>query len=764
MKLARRETEMNAFRILICMVVALLLGACGGGSSEPDVPKAEPARAGSAVIGTTGGTVDAVLEGGAIVRLDVPAGAFPADTTVRIDPQSAPAGQLGSFTLSAGDISLRAPVRLTVTLPAAPAPDADTILLMNSGSRQVPVSAQVDPVTRTMTVDLPMLGPVVSAAAQTATARARPQASSFSADALTILLGRGNLARRINLLDLVTADLASDGSVANATNVQLAMASLLGIAAADADSRVRSDLFTWRRVVCGQQAFAISALGSFGGSDVATFSQIAFDVLSWDRFAQDLNELVTRVTSPAEVGCPGVPADFAQPVRDRLPAFLAAVTGALNLLDARADFTQLLTARIPELLKLESVLQGTDMTASVLPLIGEQTSRLRAAAYSACRNERDQSLQRTLLVKEIGDALFEAASPFDEGALQQDIQFCGMALHFKVLDAGGLALQQGDAGGLAVGSVKTAVTLRLAGAAKIVLSGPLAALICPTGSQNVEQLAFDAGPAAGPMTDVGRLTPSGANGYLESSPLELDVATLLAAGAERLMVGRIGGACGGSFPNLIAHDTIAAFSLDATTLQITTTSLPGATVGASYSATLAATGGTAPFTWSAAGVPAGLSLNPQTGEISGTPASAGTASLRVSVGSANGLTAQATISLAVAPPVVVVVPNVAGTYAGTHIDNTPNGAPPGPASTTVAQSGNLVLIGGRTLCEMAPTGELTFLGLSSGGFVVDPNLRVISSFTGQFLGPNLTNLTFRVVELPQFGNFPDDDSFFLIRQ
>jgi Putative Ig domain len=62
----------------------------------------------------------------------------------------------------------------------------------------------------------------------------------------------------------------------------------------------------------------------------------------------------------------------------------------------------------------------------------------------------------------------------------------------------------------------------------------------------------------------------------------------------------------------------------AATLAITTTTLPGGSVGASYTATLRATGGTTPYTWSlAAGtLPAGLSLNSSTGVISGVPTAA----------------------------------------------------------------------------------------------------------------------------------------------
>lgn len=56
------------------------------------------------------------------------------------------------------------------------------------------------------------------------------------------------------------------------------------------------------------------------------------------------------------------------------------------------------------------------------------------------------------------------------------------------------------------------------------------------------------------------------------------------------------------------------------TLTITTTSLPTGRLGTSYSATLAASGGTTPYTWTLSGtLPAGLSFNGTTGTISGTP-------------------------------------------------------------------------------------------------------------------------------------------------
>jgi hypothetical protein len=52
-------------------------------------------------------------------------------------------------------------------------------------------------------------------------------------------------------------------------------------------------------------------------------------------------------------------------------------------------------------------------------------------------------------------------------------------------------------------------------------------------------------------------------------------------------------------------------------VTITTTTLPQALLGSPYSATLSATGGTTPYTWSATGLPPGLSVNPAAGTIAG---------------------------------------------------------------------------------------------------------------------------------------------------
>ena len=80
-------------------------------------------------------------------------------------------------------------------------------------------------------------------------------------------------------------------------------------------------------------------------------------------------------------------------------------------------------------------------------------------------------------------------------------------------------------------------------------------------------------------------------------------------------------------------------------LTITTSSLPGATVGQSYVVGLAATGGTAPFSWSVAGsLPPGLALYP-TGSIVGTPTVIGSYSFTLLVSDAQHASANKSLLL-----------------------------------------------------------------------------------------------------------------------
>ena len=102
-------------------------------------------------------------------------------------------------------------------------------------------------------------------------------------------------------------------------------------------------------------------------------------------------------------------------------------------------------------------------------------------------------------------------------------------------------------------------------------------------------------------------------------------------------------------PVLIPHpaDPSAANPQYVAPLFITLAALPAATVGEPYSVTLTAIGGTAPYTWSATGLPPGLTLS-ASGQISGTPSAAGsfTVVLQVVDSAASPHTAQKSLTLA----------------------------------------------------------------------------------------------------------------------
>jgi hypothetical protein len=101
-----------------------------------------------------------------------------------------------------------------------------------------------------------------------------------------------------------------------------------------------------------------------------------------------------------------------------------------------------------------------------------------------------------------------------------------------------------------------------------------------------------------------------------------------------------------------------AFSLtiNAPALLITTTSLPNGTVGTAYSQTLAASGGTTPYSWSlgVGSLPPGLSLNSATGTISGTPTTAGTFPFTVQVTDSAGTTVRQSLTLTINPSTLAI--------------------------------------------------------------------------------------------------------------
>lgn len=153
------------------------------------------------------------------------------------------------------------------------------------------------------------------------------------------------------------------------------------------------------------------------------------------------------------------------------------------------------------------------------------------------------------------------------------------------------------------------------------------------------------------LTGSGQLYGFGANGNAQLGPGRLGFGA-----SERNMPGRIGlpgdptvelmG--GGSW----ANHTLVVIS----NLAVETASLPSGTKGVPYVASLQASGGIGPYSWSAFGLPVGLAVDPASGAIAGAPIGDGSYQASITVVDSRGIGASAILSLVVDPQTGIVVP------------------------------------------------------------------------------------------------------------
>ena len=152
-------------------------------------------------------------------------------------------------------------------------------------------------------------------------------------------------------------------------------------------------------------------------------------------------------------------------------------------------------------------------------------------------------------------------------------------------------------------------------------------------------------------------------------------------------------------------------TITAAAFAITTSSLPAGIVGTAYTASLAATGGTLPYTWSASGLPSGLSIS-AAGVISGTPTAAGSFSVTVQATDSAQVTATKALTITVTAALTITtatLPNgtVGTSYTATTLAAT-GGSPPYSWSASGLPSG----------LSMSSAGVISGTPTASGSFSV----------------------------------------------
>ncbi len=172
----------------------------------------------------------------------------------------------------------------------------------------------------------------------------------------------------------------------------------------------------------------------------------------------------------------------------------------------------------------------------------------------------------------------------------------------------------------------------------------------------------------------------------------------------------------------------ATFTLSVTpALAVATTSLPAGAVGYPYSSTLSASGGLYPFSWTASGLPPGLSMSTD-GSITGTPTTTGTSEVTVTVTGHTGVSASEPLTLDTtvtpAPP------------SGGYLMPTAQGGvtPFGPAAQLSGSMGDRPLDAPVVGIAAAPTGQGYWEVAADGGvFAFGPGAPFYGSMGGQHL-------------------------------
>lgn len=422
----RQRPRTPRLRVAGAVLALAWLAAC---SSTPPVLGGPS----TATIGPAGGTLQATGADGVRYRIDFPAGALDAPTSITLRPLAAASGSVGRFRVEPGGLLLGAEATLTATLPTgtAVAPDTTFALGPAADPTYVPTTVQglsLEATLRFFGVPADAWGAPEAAGI----GQIDPQQSGDGA----VAAAQATCGQRLAALQGSFDALMATNSFEAAIRVALNAASLAMECADDAQTT------TWLEQVpaaaCARYDDLVLLAQVTAADTYARFTELAQPIMNWWEALQQLGVTCPSATPPTQV------------IGEKLSQFLTFYSGKVQGLAFTADYDQLLDEARKvwglrgqaNLLDLPDV--ETQLEQQVLYPIMDQ---LRDRSFDECVDADDHYYLYTMLHQPftskrvpIGSftPLANTLAPqsshagFQDAAVQTDIQYCASELTLEV--------------------------------------------------------------------------------------------------------------------------------------------------------------------------------------------------------------------------------------------------------------------------------------------------------------------------------------------
>lgn len=624
--------QLPAWLLMLCL--AAWLAACGGGDE-----RGEPVPV-VATVGPAGGTIEVLDFAGGTLTVEIPAGALTQPAEIRVEPLSAASGTGTRFRITPAGLAFAARVTLRYTGDSTPAPRSVLRWWVDGEAFPMPTTQQ----GAELRASIMRLGHVFT---QSAAGASRERAASLATAAVRPL-DAGDA--RVEL-DVASLD----------CDLELGLLRLQ-IAAAASENDIERVQAQYDRMVavveaCSlreQQDLTARACAAFEGA-VLTAQVVAAN--SYQTFRDVVTPLMLTQAGVQVTGatCQGA-ATLDTLMQAKLDQFIDFIAADYARPDFAADFDTA-AREVQRLFRYDTECQymglfpacgrfGSELIPTVL-------DRLREAAFRDCRDTGSRLLlskmyaQQVEVVRDIvqpqrADRERPAAASgaylvygnYDFADLEKDMAYCRSTLQVRVYDdARPLPIELEDRrvelpASTTVGTHQTTLEIEVPRDGSVNVSGSVATLTCPDGTPSADEIVA--------RVNGVRLAARPANGdtfAIDSQAFDLVVEDVLAEavpnGAQasefEVELLREGSACSGLFTDSVLLYTLRVriATLPDDDVLITTAWLPSGVVNQPYGATLSAPGDPDVYTWSATGLPPGLSMS-TSGIVSGVPTTKGT--------------------------------------------------------------------------------------------------------------------------------------------